>query len=45
MFTCLTFCSLLFLVALLLENLAQFVFTNYLLLIVFRNYSTVPQRQ
>lgn len=33
------------LVALLLENLAQFVFTYYLLLIVFRNYSTVSQRQ
>lgn len=31
--------------SLLLENLAQLVLTNYLLLIVFRNYSPVPQRQ
>lgn len=42
---CLTFCNLLFSMSLLLENLAQFVFTNYLLLIVFRNYSPSPQRQ
>lgn len=29
----------------LLENLAQLVLTNYLLLIVLRNYNPVPQRQ
>lgn len=30
---------------LLLENLAHLVLTNYLLLMVLRNYSPVPQRQ